>query len=84
MNTRRYTVLITSAGSGLGRGLALCLSRRCHAVLAAGLRPEAAQETSALVAAEEEVAVTVEYLAGPLARNVTGQTITIDGRWTSG
>ncbi len=33
---------------------------------------------------EEEVAGAVEYLAGPLARNVTGQTITIDGGWTSG
>jgi 3-hydroxybutyrate dehydrogenase len=32
---------------------------------------------------EEEVAAAVEYLAGPLARNVTGQTITIDGGWTS-
>lgn len=31
----------------------------------------------------EEVAAAIEYLASPLACNVTGQTITIDGGWTS-
>ena len=31
----------------------------------------------------DEVAAAVEYLAGPLARDVTGRTITIDGGWTS-
>jgi 3-hydroxybutyrate dehydrogenase len=31
----------------------------------------------------EEVAAAVEYLMSPLARNVTGQTITIDGGWTA-
>ena len=31
----------------------------------------------------EEVAAAVEYLVSPLARNVTGQTITIDGGWTA-
>jgi 3-hydroxybutyrate dehydrogenase len=31
----------------------------------------------------EEVAAAIEYLIGPLARNVTGQTITIDGGWTA-
>jgi 3-hydroxybutyrate dehydrogenase len=31
----------------------------------------------------EEVAAAVEYLISPLARNVTGQTITIDGGWTA-
>ncbi len=31
----------------------------------------------------EEVAAAIEYLAGPAARNVTGQTITIDGGWTA-
>ncbi|HWL09502.1 MAG TPA: 3-hydroxybutyrate dehydrogenase [Planctomicrobium sp.] len=30
----------------------------------------------------EEVAGAVEYLMSPLARNITGQTITIDGGWT--
>jgi 3-hydroxybutyrate dehydrogenase len=31
----------------------------------------------------EEVAAAVQYLMSPLARNVTGQTITIDGGWTA-
>jgi 3-hydroxybutyrate dehydrogenase len=31
----------------------------------------------------EEVAAAIEYLIGPLARNITGQTITIDGGWTA-
>ena len=30
----------------------------------------------------EEVAATVEFLISPAARNITGQTITIDGGWT--
>lgn len=30
-----------------------------------------------------EVAAAIEYLVGPGARNVTGQTITIDGGWTA-
>ena len=29
----------------------------------------------------EEVAAAVEYLASPLARNVTGQALSIDGGW---
>jgi 3-hydroxybutyrate dehydrogenase len=31
----------------------------------------------------EEVAATIEFLAGPHARNITGQTIVIDGGWTA-
>jgi len=31
----------------------------------------------------EEIAAAIEYLINPLARNVTGQTITIDGGWTA-
>lgn len=31
----------------------------------------------------EEVAAAIQYLLSPLARNVTGQTITIDGGWTA-
>lgn len=31
----------------------------------------------------EEVAGAIEYLISPLARNITGQTITIDGGWTA-
>jgi 3-hydroxybutyrate dehydrogenase len=31
----------------------------------------------------EEVAATIEFLAGPAARNITGQSIVIDGGWTA-
>ena len=31
----------------------------------------------------EEVAAAVEYLISPLARNVTGQSLAIDGGWTA-
>jgi len=31
----------------------------------------------------EEVAAAVEYLMSSLARNVTGQTLTLDGGWTA-
>jgi 3-hydroxybutyrate dehydrogenase len=31
----------------------------------------------------EEVAAAIGYLISPLARNITGQTITIDGGWTA-
>ena len=31
----------------------------------------------------EEVAATIEFLAGHAARNITGQTMTIDGGWTA-
>jgi 3-hydroxybutyrate dehydrogenase len=31
----------------------------------------------------EEVAATIEFLASPAARNITGQTIIIDGGWTA-
>jgi 3-hydroxybutyrate dehydrogenase len=31
----------------------------------------------------EEVAATIEFLASPAARNITGQTIVIDGGWTA-
>lgn len=31
----------------------------------------------------EEIAAAVEYLMGPMARNITGQTLTIDGGWTA-
>jgi 3-hydroxybutyrate dehydrogenase len=31
----------------------------------------------------DEIAAAVEYLSSPMARNVTGQVITIDGGWTS-
>lgn len=46
------TVLITGAGGGLGRGVALCLARQGHAILATDLRLETAEETVGLIRAE--------------------------------
>jgi len=45
------TILITGAGSGLGRGLALCLAKDGHAILATDLDLARAQETAAEIAA---------------------------------
>src|SRR5205809_6109736 len=42
-------ILISGAGSGLGRGLSLCLAQRGHWVLATDLRLEGAQETVAQI-----------------------------------
>lgn len=50
MNPAR-TILITGAGSGLGRGLGLCLAREGHTILATDLRPDAARETVAQIEA---------------------------------
>jgi len=45
MTTIQRTILITGAGSGLGRGLSVCLSQRGHTVLATDLVLERARET---------------------------------------
>jgi len=47
MNSRPLNVLITGAGSGLGRGLSQCMAREGHSVVAADLNLEGAQETVA-------------------------------------
>jgi 3-hydroxybutyrate dehydrogenase len=45
------TILVTGAGSGLGRGLSLCLAREGHTILATDLRLDAARETVAQIEA---------------------------------
>lgn len=45
------TILITGAGSGLGRGLGNCLAQMGHSILATDLHLEAARETAAEVEA---------------------------------
>ncbi|MCE0483743.1 MAG: 3-hydroxybutyrate dehydrogenase [Methylacidiphilales bacterium] len=47
----KQTILITGAGSGLGRGLGLCLAREGHAIIATDLNRERAEETAAQIAA---------------------------------
>jgi 3-hydroxybutyrate dehydrogenase len=48
----KHTILITGAGSGLGRGLGLCLAREGHTILATDLDLARAQETAAEIVAE--------------------------------
>jgi 3-hydroxybutyrate dehydrogenase len=45
MNNPARTILITGAGSGLGRGLAAILAQQGHLIVATDLRFDAAQET---------------------------------------
>lgn len=52
MTSPARTILITGAGGGLGRGIALYLARQGHSLLVTDLRLEAAQETVAQIAAD--------------------------------
>ncbi|MDQ2731266.1 MAG: 3-hydroxybutyrate dehydrogenase [Armatimonadota bacterium] len=45
------TILITGAGSGLGRGLGLCLAQDGHSILSTDLHLEAAEETASQIRA---------------------------------
>jgi 3-hydroxybutyrate dehydrogenase len=47
----KHTILITGAGSGLGRGLGLCLAREGHTILATDLDLARARETAAEIVA---------------------------------
>ncbi|MDD5199145.1 MAG: 3-hydroxybutyrate dehydrogenase [Terrimicrobiaceae bacterium] len=47
----KRTILITGAGSGLGRGVGLCLAAQGHSILATDLRLEAARETATQIEA---------------------------------
>lgn len=51
MTTPVRNILITGAGSGLGRGLSLCLAQQGHLILVTDLRLDAAQETAAQIEA---------------------------------
>ena len=51
MPPQKRTILITGAGSGLGRGLSLCLAREGHMIFATDLRLDAARETVAQIEA---------------------------------
>jgi 3-hydroxybutyrate dehydrogenase len=51
MTNPARTILITGAGSGLGRGLSCCLAREGHSILATDLRLDAARETVAQIEA---------------------------------
>ncbi len=52
MNPTRTSALVTGAGRGLGRAIALTLARHGHLVVAADLDGAAAEETATLIGAE--------------------------------
>jgi 3-hydroxybutyrate dehydrogenase len=52
MKMPKRRILITGSGSGLGRGMALCLAREGHSLVVADLNLEAARETVALIQAD--------------------------------
>jgi 3-hydroxybutyrate dehydrogenase len=51
MSTTAHNILLTGAGSGLGRGLSLDLAQQGHTCLVTDQNLAAAQETAALVTA---------------------------------
>ncbi len=51
MTNPKRNILITGAGSGLGRGLGICLAQLGHSVLATDLHPDGARETVAQIQA---------------------------------
>lgn len=51
MTEPQRQILITGAGSGVGRGLALCLAQHGHSLLATDIRLEAVRETVAQIEA---------------------------------
>jgi NAD(P)-dependent dehydrogenase (short-subunit alcohol dehydrogenase family) len=51
MSTTAHNILLTGAGSGLGRGLSLYLAQQGHTCLVTDQNLAAAQETAALVTA---------------------------------
>jgi len=57
---RKRSAVITGAGSGLGRGLSLCLAQQGHSILATDRNLEGARET---VAAVQQVGGTAEGFA---------------------
>lgn len=45
----KHLIVVTGAGGGLGRGLCLCLARQGHAVIAADINSDGAEETAARI-----------------------------------
>ena len=81
------TAVVTGAGRGIGRAIALRLARDGHAVAVndvnkAGAEAVAEEITAAggrAIAVPADVAAFVSYLAGPDSDYMTGQSVMIDG-----
>lgn len=76
MTTPPRSILITGAGSGLGRGLGLCLAKQGHTIVATDLDVESARETAAQIASAggraepHQLDVTSETSIGQLMRTL--------------
>src|SRR4051812_30649611 len=53
MSNSPRRILITGAGSGLGRGLGLCLARAGHTIVATDANLDSARETAAQIVAAQ-------------------------------
>ena len=77
----RKTAIVTGAGSGIGRAVALALLQEGYAVALAGRRPEALAETAALAGSNAVALPIVTDVADPAAvRNLFDRTTTAWGR----
>jgi NAD(P)-dependent dehydrogenase (short-subunit alcohol dehydrogenase family) len=77
----RKTAIVTGAGSGIGRAVALALLQEGYAVALAGRRPEALAETAALAGSSTTALPIVTDVADPDAvRNLFDRTTAAWGR----
>lgn len=77
----RKTAIVTGAGSGIGRAVALALLQEGYAVALAGRRPEALAETAALAGSNATALPIVTDVADPAAvRNLFDRTTAAWGR----
>jgi len=83
MTNLKRRILITGAGSGVGRGLSLCLAQWGHSVVATDLNPEGARESAAQVeemggtAEAHSLDVTSEEDIGRLMRDIVKRPIDV-------
>lgn len=83
MNQLKRTILITGAGSGLGRGLGLCFAKSGHSIVATDRDVAAARETVAEIASEGGIAtahsldVTSEDAVADLFRELRGRSVDV-------
>jgi len=75
-------VIVTGAGRGIGRGIALRLARDGHAGAVNDVNKAAAEAVAEEITSGDKIisaASVVSYLAGPDSDYMTGQSVMIDG-----